>query len=610
MDKVTKFATLGTCVGPEILSKSGRKDWTLVGSYISHSLMAIVDSYNSPDKIEIIDTTIFTNEKWKTSDLLDDINGNILNALSACNADLYLIDLCDFRLPEKIYELADGRKIYITNKPYSQETENKLDIAIENTYDSVIKSKKIKSFTALSANEQKQYVNNFIKLLSNTFGADNILIFRPKLITHYIDNGQIKRLNNYISSCKLNLLLNSIYSNCKDYINCPEILLGDPSYFSLFEFHYCKPYYNYLTSCILKKLSAGSVKEDYSELLCKCENEIYTIYNQIICSNIVDNFNSKLLLNKKIVLIAKTKYFGDLLTEKTKNKIFVYIPYNADSNLEELENKIKELDEREQNLFYIVPEVFYHGERQGIQKIFSDLGFSPNVNYFIYRPTVYLQDLIGYYNDIYNNIIESQSNINLTIHTGTYAKIGANSTFNNHKIHLESNSTFIVGNNVKAHDGIIYAGHNSCIKIGDRSEISDSDIRSHNRSHISIGNDCLFSYQQMIYSSDGHAIFEVLDDCGGNRRLNNPNNDTIIIGDHVWIGYRCHIITNTNIGNGSIVGAGSLTNRRYPNNCIIAGVPAKVIKINRAWSKNPYHLDLKNDKSTYEKYLNLTEGEN
>lgn len=612
MEETINFAVLGTCVGSEAINKAKEKNWKILKNFISFSLMAIVDSFNTNKEI-ITETAIFSKERWPAKDLLDDINGNIIQTLKEAAADLYIIDLCDFRLAETVVELCDGRKIFYTYKPFSEETEQKLHNTIEKHYGASIKSKNIVFFTNLSFEKQRSYVESFLKIIYEALGKDKVLIIEPRLITEYLQDNQIKRVKNITINSRINFLIQSIYGCLTEdaYIKCPSILIGDTSYATLFEFHYCKPFYEYIKESILNKLNKREKGiTSPHELLIKCENEIHRLYHSVICQTVYDNGIKRLIPTKKnFVLIAKSDYFGEILKSKSGYELREYIYYESCSDLFEIEKRVIDLRKRIADCYFVVPEVFYHGECLGIQKIFSDQGLLPNQDYYIYAPTIFLNGFEGLYRDVYNNTVLSESKMNLTVTSGTSVRIGKDDTFRNHKLHICANGTLVVGDSVKAHDGIIYIGHNSSVFIGSNSEISDSDIRSHNRTKITIGKDCLFSYNQMIYSSDGHAIFEVLNKNKSCKRLNNPNNDAISIGDHVWIGYRCHVLTGCEIGSGSIVGAGSLLNRRYPNNCIVAGVPAKVIKKNRAWSKNPYVLDIKKDKGVYENYTNITEGD-
>lgn len=51
-----------------------------------------------------------------------------------------------------------------------------------------------------------------------------------------------------------------------------------------------------------------------------------------------------------------------------------------------------------------------------------------------------------------------------------------------------------------------------------------------------------------------------------------------VIGDNVTLGANVSIIGDITIGNNVLIGAGSVVVKSVPDNCIIAGVPAKVIK--------------------------------
>jgi len=52
------------------------------------------------------------------------------------------------------------------------------------------------------------------------------------------------------------------------------------------------------------------------------------------------------------------------------------------------------------------------------------------------------------------------------------------------------------------------------------------------------------------------------------------------IGDYVYISAGARIIGNVKIGNNVIVGANAVVTKDVPDNCMVAGVPAKVIREN------------------------------
>jgi acetyltransferase-like isoleucine patch superfamily enzyme len=52
----------------------------------------------------------------------------------------------------------------------------------------------------------------------------------------------------------------------------------------------------------------------------------------------------------------------------------------------------------------------------------------------------------------------------------------------------------------------------------------------------------------------------------------------IIIEDNVWIGANATILDNVRIGKGSVIAAGSVVTKNVPSYCVVAGVPAKIIK--------------------------------
>lgn len=52
----------------------------------------------------------------------------------------------------------------------------------------------------------------------------------------------------------------------------------------------------------------------------------------------------------------------------------------------------------------------------------------------------------------------------------------------------------------------------------------------------------------------------------------------VIIGDYVWIGYQALILPGVSIGNCSIVGAGAVVTKSFPEFSVVAGNPAKFLR--------------------------------
>ncbi len=65
-----------------------------------------------------------------------------------------------------------------------------------------------------------------------------------------------------------------------------------------------------------------------------------------------------------------------------------------------------------------------------------------------------------------------------------------------------------------------------------------------------------------------------------NRRIDEQGISTnpVVIGDDVWIGANAVILPGVTIGRHVVVAAGAVVTKDVPSYCVVAGVPAKVIK--------------------------------
>jgi acetyltransferase-like isoleucine patch superfamily enzyme len=138
--------------------------------------------------------------------------------------------------------------------------------------------------------------------------------------------------------------------------------------------------------------------------------------------------------------------------------------------------------------------------------------------------------------------------------------------------------------------------HNSCIAPGGyvtvgsgaRFEMRESSYLGHDcnvncRAGITVGRGTLIGQQTAIMDYDGHPVFPV-------GRM--PKGKTyggalerIRIGDNVWIGFRSIILKGVSIGDGAIIGSGSVVSADIPPNCVAAGNPARVVRRGVTWKR-------------------------
>ncbi|WP_042147819.1 sugar O-acetyltransferase [Paucisalibacillus sp. EB02] len=59
---------------------------------------------------------------------------------------------------------------------------------------------------------------------------------------------------------------------------------------------------------------------------------------------------------------------------------------------------------------------------------------------------------------------------------------------------------------------------------------------------------------------------------------NTTSPSPVVIGENVWIGSNATILPGVTIGDNSVVAAGAVVTKDVPENTVVAGVPAKVIK--------------------------------
>lgn len=88
---------------------------------------------------------------------------------------------------------------------------------------------------------------------------------------------------------------------------------------------------------------------------------------------------------------------------------------------------------------------------------------------------------------------------------------------------------------------------------------------------VKIGKNCLLAPHVCI-SAATHPIDPTL------RAQGAEYTAPITIGDNAWIGANATICPGVTLGNNVVVGAGAVVTKDFPDNVVIGGVPAKIIK--------------------------------
>lgn len=122
---------------------------------------------------------------------------------------------------------------------------------------------------------------------------------------------------------------------------------------------------------------------------------------------------------------------------------------------------------------------------------------------------------------------------------------------------------------------IIVARYGGRIRIGANCGISGSTIYA--MQEITIGDRVLIGGNCKIIDNDFHSIH-----CSKRnpQQSDDIKRKSIIIGDDCFIGANSIILKGTSLGHNCVVGAGSVVHGIWPDNSIIAGNPARLIREN------------------------------
>ena len=104
-----------------------------------------------------------------------------------------------------------------------------------------------------------------------------------------------------------------------------------------------------------------------------------------------------------------------------------------------------------------------------------------------------------------------------------------------------------------------------------------------NNAGITMGNEVLIGRNSIIRNHDKHTIL--------NLETNLPTNPpaSVVLGNHLWLTQHITILKGTHIADGCMVANLAILSREFDKpNCLIAGVPAKIVREQVGWDIRTY----------------------
>jgi acetyltransferase-like isoleucine patch superfamily enzyme len=118
--------------------------------------------------------------------------------------------------------------------------------------------------------------------------------------------------------------------------------------------------------------------------------------------------------------------------------------------------------------------------------------------------------------------------------------------------------------------------HEGRISIGAKSVLGQECTISAYK-NVTIGRECVIADRVMLIDFD-HGMVEVERPI----RLQGIYTRDVRVGNNVWIGYGACILRGVTVGDNAVIGTSAVVTKDVPPNAIVAGVPARVIRMREA----------------------------
>jgi len=121
------------------------------------------------------------------------------------------------------------------------------------------------------------------------------------------------------------------------------------------------------------------------------------------------------------------------------------------------------------------------------------------------------------------------------------------------------------GCKIRAHEGEVRIGAKTV--LGQECTVSAFQ-------RVEIGRECILADRVMLIDFD-HGVVDVERPV----RLQGIYKRDVRVGHNVWIGYGACVLRGVDVGDNAILGTSAVVTRDVPENAVVAGVPARVIRM-------------------------------
>lgn len=167
--------------------------------------------------------------------------------------------------------------------------------------------------------------------------------------------------------------------------------------------------------------------------------------------------------------------------------------------------------------------------------------------------------------------------------TNCHASIGEGTYILDSKIEVQGTGCrLIIGKNARIrHAHLLIQDAGTWLEIGENTTMTGARfLVAGDRKGVTIGEDCMIGAGVAVRNSDMHSVVDV----ASGERLN--HDQSVIIGDHVWIGEFSQIMKGAEIGEDCVIGANSLVLGRFDGRGrIYAGNPAREKRSGVTWKR-------------------------